>query len=86
MVSVVVNSKPVNNALTAPSESIIKEMGRDIAYIYSGGRAKQVVLDIGMRTESDVQILKGLSTGDTLLVSGVMQLRDGLPVTIDNFN
>lgn len=79
-------STPINNALTAPSESIIKEMGRDIAYIYSGGRAKQVVLDIGMRTESNVQILNGLNLGDTLLISGVMQLRDGLPVVIDNFN
>ena len=84
--SVEINSKPINNALTAPNESVIKEMGRDIAYIYSGGKAKQVVLDIGMRTESHLQILNGLNAGDTLLVSGVMQLRDGLPVVIDNLN
>jgi len=81
-----IRSNPIHNSLTAPNESIIKEMGRDIAYIYSGGRAKQVVLDIGMRTESNTQILSGLNTGDTLLISGVMQLRDGLPVIIDNFN
>ena len=81
-----IHSNPVNNALTAPNESIVKEMGRNIAYIYSGGRAKQIVLDIGMRTESNVQVLSGLNSGDTLLVSGVMQLRDGLPVIIDNFN
>jgi len=85
-VSVEIRSNPINNALTAPSESIIKEMGRDIAYIYSRGRAKQVLLDIGMRTESNVQVISGLSVGDTLLTSGVMQLRDGLPVVIDNFN
>jgi len=84
--SVEVRSNPIKNALTAPGESVIKEMGRDIAYIYSGGRAKQVSLDIGMRTESNVQILTGLNVGDTLIVSGVMQLRDGLPVVIDNFN
>ena len=83
---VVVNSNSIKNALTAPSESIIKEMGRNIAYIYSNGRAKQVVLDIGMRTASDVQILNGLNAGDTLLVTGVMQLRDGLPVIINNIN
>jgi len=84
--NVEVRSNTIKNALTAPSESIIKEMGRNIAYIYSNGRAKQVVLDIGMRTASDVQILNGLSAGDTLLVTGVMQLRDGLPVIIDNIN
>ena len=87
-VDVEVHSTPVSmkNTLTAPNESIIKEMGRDIAYIYSGGKAKQVTLEIGMRTESHVQIQKGLTVGDTLLVSGVMQLRDGLPITIDNIN
>jgi membrane fusion protein (multidrug efflux system) len=81
-----IRTKPINNALTAPGESIIKEMGRNIAYVYSGGRAKEVELEIGMRTESKVQIIKGLNTGDTLIISGVMQLRDGLPVTIDNIN
>jgi len=81
-----IHSNPIDNALTAPSESIIKEMGRNIAFIYSGGRAKQVELDLGMRTESNVQITNGLNIGDTLIISGVMQLRDGLPVTIDNIN
>jgi hypothetical protein len=38
-----------------------------------------------MRTASSVQVLNGLNVGDTLLVTGVMQLRDGLPVIIDNF-
>lgn len=80
-----VHSTPVYNALTAPSEAVIKEMGRDIAYVYSEGRARQVVLGIGMRTESNVQVMNGLNSGDTLIVSGVMQLRDGLPVVIDNF-
>jgi len=81
-----VHSTPIPNALTAPNESIIKEMGRDIAYIYSGGIAKQIVMDIGKRTESNTQILNGLNAGDTLIISGVMQLRDGLPVVIENIN
>jgi membrane fusion protein (multidrug efflux system) len=72
--------------LTAPNESIIKEMGRNIVYVYSGGRAKRVSLELGMRTESHTQIISGLNAGDTLLISGVMQLRDGLPVKIDNIN
>ncbi|MCL1934467.1 MAG: efflux RND transporter periplasmic adaptor subunit [Candidatus Azobacteroides sp.] len=84
--SVEIHSTPIYNALTAPSESVIKEMGRDIAYICSGGKAKQVTLDIGMRTASDLQIINGLNSGDTLIISGVMQLRDGLPVIIDNYN
>lgn len=76
----------IKNTLVIPSISTIAEMGRDIAYIYKDGRAHQVELKKGMRTASSVQILDGLALGDTLLTSGVMQLRDGMPVTLDNLN
>lgn len=76
----------IKNTLVVPSISTIAEMGRDIAYIYKDGRAHQVELRKGMRTASSVQILDGLALGDTLLTSGVMQLRDGMPVIIDNLN
>lgn len=75
----------IKNTIVVPSLSTIAEMGRDIAYIYKEGKAHQVTLKKGMRTAASVQVLNGLSVGDTLLVTGVMQLRDGLPVTIDNF-
>ncbi|GHT07783.1 MexH family multidrug efflux RND transporter periplasmic adaptor subunit [Bacteroidia bacterium] len=84
MVSLDILSNEIKNALVVPNESVVAEMGRDIAYIYSGGKARQVELKKGIRTESNVQILDGLNPGDTLIISGVMQLRNGLPVTIDN--
>ncbi|GHU91101.1 MexH family multidrug efflux RND transporter periplasmic adaptor subunit [Bacteroidia bacterium] len=75
----------IKNALTVPSEAIIAEMGRDITYIYKNGKAQQVELKKGLRTANEVQILQGLSPGDTLIVTGVMQIRDGMPVKIDHF-
>lgn len=75
----------IKNAIIIPSLSTVAEMGRDIAYVYKDGRAHQVVLQKGIRTASDIQIIEGLNIGDTLLVSGVMQLRDGIPVVIDQF-
>ncbi len=82
LVEIIVNA--IKNTLTVPSESMVAEMGRDIVYLYKGGKAQQMVLTKGIRTESRVQILNGLQVGDTLIVSGVMQLRDGMPVTIDH--
>ncbi|MDR0824103.1 MAG: efflux RND transporter periplasmic adaptor subunit [Prevotella sp.] len=75
----------IKNTLVIPSLSTFAEMGKDIAYVYKGGKARKVIVKRGMRTASSVQILSGLSVGDTLLVTGVMQLRDGLPVVIDNY-
>lgn len=73
----------ITNTLVIPAMSSIAEMGRDIAYIYKNGKAEQVVIKKGMRTSSSLQILDGLNVGDTLLVSGVMQLRAGMEVKIN---
>jgi membrane fusion protein (multidrug efflux system) len=82
--SIEITLQEFKNALTVPSQAIIAEMGRDITYLYKNGKATQVVITKGMRTESVVQVLQGLQPGDTLITTGVMQLRDGMPVMIDN--
>ena len=66
-----------------PSISTVKEMGRDITYVYENGKAREVEIITGMRTSSSVEVVSGLSVGDTLLTTGVMQLRSGMPVRID---
>jgi membrane fusion protein (multidrug efflux system) len=82
--SIEIKSQETVNALTIPNEAIVAEMGRDIAYLYSDGKAKQIEVIKGIRTESNIQVLQGLHAGDTLIVTGVMQLRDELSVKIDN--
>ncbi len=82
--SIEIKLHEIKNALTIPSQAIIAEMGRDIAYLYKGGKAHQVELKKGLRTASDVQILSGISPGDTLITTGVMQIRDGMQVVINN--
>lgn len=82
--SIEITLQEIKNALTVPSQAIIAEMGRDITYLYKGGKATQIVITKGIRTESVVQVIQGLQPGDTLITTGVMQLRDGMPVVIDN--
>ncbi len=72
----------IDNAIVIPSISTVKEIGRDITYIYENGKAKEVEITTGMRTASSVEVTSGLSVGDTLLTTGVMQLRTGMPVRI----
>ena len=75
--------REINDAVVIPSIASVAEMGRDIAYVYKNGKAKQVELKKGLRTASSVQITQGLEVGDTVLVTGVMQLRTGSEVVID---
>ena len=77
--------REITNTIVIPSMSSIAEMGQDIVYTYNNGKAKRVVLTKGLRTASSVQVLEGLNVGDTLLTTGVMQLRDGMNVSIAQF-
>ncbi len=46
----------------------------------------RIKVGIGLRTESLVQIVDGLKFGDTLLTSGILQLRQNLPVVLDTLD
>ncbi len=80
--SVQISLDQIDNAIVIPSISSVKEMGRDIAYVYEDGYAREVEIITGMRTSASVEVVSGLQVGDTLLTTGVMQLRTGMPVTI----
>lgn len=82
--SVEIMRQEINDALSVPSEAIIPEMGKNIVYLYRGGEAKSTEIITGLRTESHVQVLDGLHPGDTVITTGVMQLRTGMKVNIDN--
>lgn len=70
--------------MTVPTEAIIPEMGRQTVYLARNGQAEQVEIIPGLRTESVVQVLGGLQFGDTVLTTGILQLRQGLAIRIDN--
>lgn len=76
----------IPNAIAIPSEAIIAEMGIDKVFLYKSGKARPVTVTKGIRTASHVQIIDGLHVGDTLITSGILQLRTDLDVTLDNIN
>lgn len=82
--SVNLEKQRIENAITVPSEAIVPEMGVDKLYLYRSGKAQPVTVTTGIRTDGAVQIVSGISQGDTVIVSGTLQLRMGLPVKLDN--
>jgi membrane fusion protein (multidrug efflux system) len=73
----------IENAIAIPSEALIPEMEGETVYVYKNGKAATVRVGTGLRTESLIQIVDGLKFGDTLLTSGMLQLRHNLPVVLD---
>ena len=77
--------KEIPDAISVPSEAIVPEMGKNKVFIYKGGEATPVEIVTGIRTASEVQVIKGLAAGDTVITSGTLQLRKGMKVTISTF-
>jgi membrane fusion protein (multidrug efflux system) len=73
----------VDNAIAIPTEALIPEMEGEKVFIFKSGKAQSVKVNTGLRTASQIQILEGLQFGDTLITSGIMQLRQDLPVVLD---
>ncbi len=73
----------INDALLVPSEALIPIQNGKMIFVKENGKAKEVVVETGARTEADVHVLSGLKVGDTILTSGVMSLRNGAPVKVE---
>jgi len=74
----------IDNAIAIPTQAIIPEMDGEKVFIYENGRAKEVRVTLGLRTESHVQVRTGLHFGDTVLTTAILQLRHGIPVQLDS--
>ena len=72
----------VNDALMVPTEALIPIQNGKKIFITEDGKAKEVVVETGSRTASDVRVLSGIKVGDTILTSGVMSLKNGTPVKV----
>lgn len=81
--SVTLELSKTDNAIAIPSEAVVPEMEGEFVYVYKGGKAQTTKVQTGLRTESLVQITEGLNFGDTLLTTGILQLRHSLPVVLD---
>ena len=73
----------IDNAVAVPSEALIPEMNGVKVFVYRNGKAEQVRVTTGLRTESQIEIKSGLKFGDTLLTTAILQLCQGIPVKLD---
>ena len=69
-------------ALSIPTEALVPMLGTQTVYLYKNGVAEPVNVETGIRTADMIQITAGLNSGDTLITTGILQLRKGMPVVL----
>lgn len=67
-------------SLWLPAQAVVQSARGSQAWRVRGGVAEPALFEPGMRDAQNVEVLSGLSAGDTILVSGLMQLRPATPV------
>lgn len=72
----------LEDGLLVPAEALIPVQNGKKLFVKRRGAAREIFVETGARTDSDVLIVDGISEGDTVLTSGVMSLRDGSPVNV----
>jgi len=72
-----------SKAIMVPTIAYIPDIAGAKLFVSRGGKAVSVPVTAGIRTEKEIQILTGISVGDTVLTSGILQLRPNTPVEVN---
>ncbi len=76
------NLNVIDNALMIPTEAIVAILKGQQVYTVKNGKAVATPIDIGIRTDTKVQVTNGLAVGDTVLTSGLMGIKPGASVKV----
>jgi membrane fusion protein (multidrug efflux system) len=83
-VGITLKLNDVREAITIPTQALSLDISGERVFIYKNGIALPKNVESGIRTEDEVQIIKGINPGDTVITTGVMQLRPRAKVRIMN--
>ena len=75
-----------NEAMMIPTQAIIPEARDKKVIIYNGGIASFKVVTTGTRDSAKVEILSGLSIGDTVITTGLLSIQPGSKINLSTLN
>ena len=67
-----------------PNQAVVPDVSGRSVWLMKDGKAKSVRIQTGNRTADMLEVLSGLEKGDTVITTGLMQLREGIAVIPGN--
>jgi membrane fusion protein (multidrug efflux system) len=80
---VTVSLGTIDDAVVVPSFAVVPTLDGQRVFVAENGTAQPRNVTLGMRTDSTVQVTEGLSLRDTVITSGIQEMRAGLPIRIE---
>jgi len=81
-VKVKANLAANNKAVMIPTEAIVPVLKGKKVFVVRNGKAEELMVTTGLRTDKKIQILDGLQQGDSLITSGIMALKPSSAVKV----
>jgi len=72
----------IPDAKVIPSEAVIPQINGEKVYLFKNGKAISQMIESGIRTDRDIQVEKGLKPNDTVITTGLLQIKEGIGVKI----
>ena len=73
---------PNKESLMIPAKSTVPLMEGEQVFILKRGIAKAIDIKTGYRNEREVEVTSGLTPNDTLVTSGLLQIKEGMPIRV----
>jgi membrane fusion protein (multidrug efflux system) len=71
-----------SNAVVIPEEAVLSTGGQHFVFAVKEGKAQRVRVRLGQRLPGKVEVLDGVAAGTEVIVGGLQQVRDGVPVRV----
>ncbi|MGI2258382.1 efflux RND transporter periplasmic adaptor subunit [Shewanella sp. GXUN23E] len=75
--------RDTRDAIMVPESAIIPLGEHHYVYLVVDGKIDKRQVSIGARTRGRVEIVEGLTPGEVLVIRGIMKVRPGSPVTVE---
>ena len=66
---------PGQESILIPTSAVMPVLNGEQVYIVKGGLAQICRIETGVRSDSAVEVIKGLNTGDSLILTGLLQIK-----------
>ncbi|MDO3640650.1 efflux RND transporter periplasmic adaptor subunit [Mucilaginibacter sp. L3T2-6] len=72
----------IAKTIMVPTQCVIPDLKDNKVFIYQNGIAEAKVVKTDLRTDTRIEITSGLKAGDSLIVSGLIQIRNKVPLKV----
>ena len=75
-------TKDERDALVLPEQALVPQGEEQFVFRVIDGKAARTKVELGQRRDGRVEVVKGVTPGETVVTAGQLKLRDGTPVTL----